>query len=438
MTSLRSLLGFALIAMTAAACMPQTASAQPGFPQPVEVAGPPGGQMDPQDPYAPQAQQGEADPQQGPDGYQDPQQGQDPGYAQGPDGQDGAQMSVDVDAQAQVDPQDPSVAMGDVNDQEIDQTLDGQGSWSDVDGYGRVWRPDATVVGADFTPYETGGSWVDTDAGWAFNCDDYGWGWLPFHYGRWGWFDGYWGWQPGHRYASAWVDWRHGGGYVGWRPQGPIGHGGHQLPAHDSHWRFTSEGDFARPHVRAHLYGNLAEGLRVTGTSANPGLRNQGQVHASALMRNRASARQSWRGGGATGGNFRNEPNRGGNSGQSFRGQSAHDREQPTWQYRQPQNRAPQGYRQPSYAPPRSQSYRQGPAQPAYRQPAPPAYRQPAPRAQPSYRMPSSSYRAPAPSHSSSGGSHYSGGSSSHSSGGSSHSSGGGGGGGHSGGGRHR
>ncbi len=417
MTSLRSLLGFAVFAMTAAACIPQTASAQPGYPQPVEVTGPPGGQMDPQDPYA---AQGDPDQQQAPDGYQDDQQGQDPGYAQGADGQDGAQLNVDIDAQAQVDAQDPAVAMGDVNDQEIDQTLDGQGSWSEVDGYGRVWRPDATVVGSDFTPYETGGSWIDTDAGWAFNCDDYGWGWLPFHYGRWGWFDGYWGWQPGHRYASAWVDWRHGGGYVGWRPQGPIGHGGHQLPGHDSHWRFTSEGDFAKPRARAHLYGNLAEGLRVTGTSATPGIRNRGQVHASALMRNRASARQSLRGGVVNGGNFRNEPNRGGNSGPSVRGQSAHDREQPTWQYHQQQNRAPDGYRQPAY---------RQPAQPAYRQPAQPAYRQPAQHAPPSYRSPPS-YRAPAPSHSSAGGSHYSGGSSSHSSGG--------GGGGHSGGGRHR
>ena len=59
-----------------------------------------------------------------------------------------------------------------------------------------------TVVGMDFTPYETAGSWVDSNQGWAFQCD-WDWGWLPFHYGRWGWFDegGYWGWVPGYQWT---------------------------------------------------------------------------------------------------------------------------------------------------------------------------------------------------------------------------------------------
>ncbi|HET7499892.1 MAG TPA: DUF6600 domain-containing protein, partial [Kofleriaceae bacterium] len=166
----------------------------------------------------------------------------------------------------------------------------------------------ATVVGVDFTPYESGGSWQATDAGWAFACD-YPWGWLPFHYGRWAWFHDYWGWVPGHRWGPAWVEWRHGGGVVGWRPMRPrvidhrTGHDtGHEhrfgqgrplirdhrrAEQHDAHWRFTAVSDFGRPHVRSHLYGNLAEGLRVTQTVAAPPVRARTTVRAADLMRSR-------------------------------------------------------------------------------------------------------------------------------------------------------
>ncbi|HEY0483137.1 MAG TPA: DUF6600 domain-containing protein, partial [Kofleriaceae bacterium] len=194
---------------------------------------------------------------------------------------------------------------GTVTDPEIDATLDGYGQWIQTDDYGPVWRPDATVVGVDFTPYESGGSWVDTDAGWAFSCD-YPWGWLPFHYGRWAWFHDYWGWVPGHRWGPAWVDWRHGNGVIGWRPRPPrildhrpsIGHHGggvlvrdhRHAEQHDAHWRFATTSNFARPHVRSHLYGNLAEGLRVTSKVAAPPLRARTTVRAADLMRNRFSA----------------------------------------------------------------------------------------------------------------------------------------------------
>ena len=45
---------------------------------------------------------------------------------------------------------------------------------------------------------------------------------MAYHYGRWvlerrmGWF-----WMPGDEWAPAWVDWRHGGDYVGWAPLPP-------------------------------------------------------------------------------------------------------------------------------------------------------------------------------------------------------------------------
>ncbi len=218
MTSLRSLVALALFALAAGGCYPQTAAGQQTFPEPVEVAGPPGGQMDPAFQQQP--------PPQGPYQGQDPQQ-----YA-------GIRRSR---------------CRGTIPMRKVDRAdrapMTASRKWMVRT---RAWRwatsttrrstrpsmarapgptsmdtaecgAHATQVGADFTPYETGGSWVDTDNGWAFETDSYGWGWLPFHYGRWGWFDGYWGWQPGYHWGSSWVDWRHGGGYVGWRPQGPIG-----------------------------------------------------------------------------------------------------------------------------------------------------------------------------------------------------------------------
>jgi uncharacterized membrane protein YgcG len=223
-------------------------------------------------------------------------------------------------AEAAPTPEAPADPTAGVTDAEIDATLSSYGQWVDTDDYGQVWRPDATVVGVDFTPYESGGSWQDTDAGWAFACD-YQWGWLPFHYGRWAWFHDYWGWVPGHRWGPAWVNWRHGGGIVGWRPMRPqirdhrTGAPGHDhrfgsgpqirdhrhAEQHDAHWRFATTSDFGRPHVRAHLYGNLAEGLRVTSTVAAPPVRARTTVRAADLMRGRfaSGGRLAQPGGGA-------------------------------------------------------------------------------------------------------------------------------------------
>jgi hypothetical protein len=80
-------------------------------PQPVYVQGPPGGQIDAD--YAYTGPAGEF----GGDGY-------------------GA----------------PSDSMATVTDAEIDTTLNGYGYWVEDQEYGRIWRPDVTVVGVDFTP----------------------------------------------------------------------------------------------------------------------------------------------------------------------------------------------------------------------------------------------------------------------------------------------
>ncbi|MEO6775441.1 MAG: DUF6600 domain-containing protein [Kofleriaceae bacterium] len=502
MSTLRIGLGALLLVM---GCTPID-PAQNTFPQqPEPVAGPPGGGMDPGYGYA---QPGYGDPQQQPQAvaYNGPDQ---PGYPQGyapgyPDGtQPGTEdQAADATANGELanpepstDPNDAGYDMGQVDDSEIDATLDGYGSWEDTDDYGRVWRPDTTAVGVDFTPYETCGSWLWSDAGWNFSCD-YAWGWLPFHYGRWGWFGDYWGWQPGNTWSAGAVEWRGGGGYTGWRPLAPIvrDHRGHDhdppnfhdhrhdVTARDSQWRFTRNDDFGKGHIRGHLLQNPAEGLRATATISRPSIRaNYAPISSASIMRARLGSsyhRSIATGGirGTVGGragapSVRNQgyrPNQGYSGYRmqpSVRTQAPIRGDTPTWRrpttsyraqqpaYRAPQYRAPQ-YRAPQYGAPQ-QAYR-----PTYRPPATNSgwsHSTGGPIQRPSYTPSNSSNwshssggggggwsRPSAPSHSSGGGgfSHSSGGGGfSHSSGGGgggfSHSSGGGG---HSsgGGGRHR
>ena len=341
MTPLRLVALVPLLAITS--CYSDAAT-QSTVPEPRYVAGPPGGlgasgnAAEAYEPSAPgpgyaAAQPAPANPappsEALPDDDDDDDDATDPGAAPVIGEQDVASSPVDpadpVDpggptgasgaAGVAVDPQAPDGgALTDptarVSDTEIDVTLNAHGQWIDTDDYGQVWRPDATAVGVDFTPYESGGSWEYTDAGWAF-ASDYTWGWLPFHYGRWAWFHDYWGWVPGHRWGPAWVDWRHGGGIVGWRPRPPRArdhrNGGPNMrdhrhgsgtvvrdhrsaQVHDAHWRFATTSDFGRPHVRSHLYGNLAEGLRVTSKVTAPPLRARTTIHAPDLMRNRFTA----------------------------------------------------------------------------------------------------------------------------------------------------
>ncbi|MGZ3444424.1 MAG: DUF6600 domain-containing protein [Myxococcaceae bacterium] len=115
---------------------------------------------------------------------------------------------------------------GDADVSTFDETLSPYGQWVDTgDGPndGRAWRPDPDVVGEEFQPYATGGHWVYSDWGWTWESD-YPWGWAPFHYGRWALTPSWgWVWYPGTVWAPAWVDWRFGGGYIGWAPLPPVG-----------------------------------------------------------------------------------------------------------------------------------------------------------------------------------------------------------------------
>ena len=106
---------------------------------------------------------------------------------------------------------------------EFQDELAPYGNWIDDGTYGRVWQPEASLVGADFTPYYTGGHWALTEFGWTW-VSDWSWGWAPFHYGRWIVVSGYgWCWVPGTIWGPAWVAWRAGDGYVGWAALPPRG-----------------------------------------------------------------------------------------------------------------------------------------------------------------------------------------------------------------------
>jgi uncharacterized protein DUF6600 len=122
-------------------------------------------------------------------------------------------------------PQPPEQQQYDQGQGDLDfrGTLSPYGEWIDVPGVGEVWRPYDRVVGTDFQPYSTGGHWVYTDYGWTWQSD-YPWGWAPFHYGRWV-YRSRWGWlwRAGREWGPAWVEWRQGGGYVGWAPMRPEG-----------------------------------------------------------------------------------------------------------------------------------------------------------------------------------------------------------------------
>ena len=92
------------------------------------------------------------------------------------------------------------------------------GTWISMDPYGYVWCP--RHMGYRWRPYADG-YWIWTDYGWTW-VSDFDWGWMPFHYGRWGWDnDCGWFWVPGSVWGPAWVTWRWSDLYMGWAPIPP-------------------------------------------------------------------------------------------------------------------------------------------------------------------------------------------------------------------------
>src|SRR5207247_716403 len=75
------------------------------------------------------------------------------------------------------------------------EDLDEHGDWRDTPDYGPVWVPHPVMAG--WAPYRYGHwAWVEP-WGWTW-IDDASWGFAPFHYGRWVYWDGSWVWVPGH------------------------------------------------------------------------------------------------------------------------------------------------------------------------------------------------------------------------------------------------
>ncbi len=108
-----------------------------------------------------------------------------------------------------------------VSDNYFYDTLSPYGTWVQIDGYGRCWRPTVAVTVPTWQPYRDRGRWIHTDAGWYW-MSDYSWGSVAFHYGRW--FNhARWGWcwWPDRVWAPSWVTWRYDAGHCGWAPLPP-------------------------------------------------------------------------------------------------------------------------------------------------------------------------------------------------------------------------
>lgn len=104
------------------------------------------------------------------------------------------------------------------------QDLDKNGTWKKDKQNRDVWVPNN--VPTDWAPYSQG-EWQYIDPyGWTW-IDDADWGYAPFHYGRWDYFDDSWAWVPGPvdaipYFIPAIVDFLAGAdGYIGWFPLGP-------------------------------------------------------------------------------------------------------------------------------------------------------------------------------------------------------------------------
>ena len=95
--------------------------------------------------------------------------------------------------------------------------LDANGSWTETDDLGVVWKPKVTSA---WTPYRDGHwMWYD-ELGYTWIANE-PWGWLPFHYGRWMQASGLgWVWLPakGVIFKPGEVYWLREANLVGWGP----------------------------------------------------------------------------------------------------------------------------------------------------------------------------------------------------------------------------
>ena len=143
---------------------------------------------------------------------------------------------------------------------DFESHLAAHGSWVEVRGHGRCWRPAGVAVG--WRPYGVG-EWVWTDCGWYWASSE-PWGWACYHYGWWVHEPGFgWVWVPHVEWAPAWVSWRVGGGHIGWAPCGPPGHGYARRPK--AEWFvFVGEPKFGGPVKSSMLIVNSSAVFKST------------------------------------------------------------------------------------------------------------------------------------------------------------------------------
>ena len=165
------------------------------------------------------------------------------------------------------------------------EDLDEYGTWRETGEYGNVWVPSHVDVG--WAPYRDG-HWIWVDPwGWTW-VDDEPWGYAPFHYGRWVYYNNYWGWAPGPiyvrpYYAPALVAWfggpgwgvsvGFGGGWGGGYGWCPLGFGEPYLP-----WYGVSRGYFNRVNItNTHITNvNITNIYNNTYINKHPGVGQPG------------------------------------------------------------------------------------------------------------------------------------------------------------------
>ena len=166
-------------------------------------------------------------------------------------------------------------AQGSVSFGAFYSSLGPQGEWISIDGGSYGWHPSG--VGDQWRPYSEG-QWVWTDDGWYWSSDE-PWGWATYHYGRWYYDDYYgWVWVPGYEWAPAWVEWRYGGGCVGWAPLSPyavfsVGWGIHYRrywATPYNYWCFVNTGYMCSPNVNRYVY-RPGENTRFIGRTRTAG-----------------------------------------------------------------------------------------------------------------------------------------------------------------------
>ena len=160
-------------------------------------------------------------------------------------------------------------------------SLSPEGEWIQCDGGVYAWRPYG--VATTWRPYYNG-RWCWTDDGWYWVSSE-PWAWATYHYGRWYYDDFYgWVWIPGYDWAPAWVEWRYGGGFIGWAPLSPyavfsVSFGIHYrsswITPH-SWWSFVDCRYIGDPHMHQHIYRRDDNGRYIGRTRSAGSVRYDG------------------------------------------------------------------------------------------------------------------------------------------------------------------